>query len=117
MFENSVGRAGRPVGVGIPTGQRAPVAETGAPLSVANLVRADTYAVQFYDTDGRLQPPEMVHRIGNRWYRAPNGANYAATLRVIASDSKLVKNLEERLASEDTTSIPKEDAVDVLGGG
>jgi hypothetical protein len=92
------------------------VADTGSPLSVANFVLAETYAVQFYDTDGRLQPPELMHRIGNRWYRAPNGANYAATLRAIAPDSKLVKNLEERLAGENTASIPKEDAVDVLAG-
>lgn len=106
---------GRPVGVGIPEGQRRAQADTGAPGAVLHFVEAQTFAVQYVDQDGRARPPTLVHRIGGVWHLAPNGENYAATLRPVAADSRLAKNLEERFVGVTTTNtIPKEDAVDVI---
>jgi hypothetical protein len=80
---------------------------------VTNFAPADTYAIEWVDDDGRVHR-ELMHRIGGVWHRAPNGENYANTLRAISNDSWLVKHLEERIAGQDTTTIPTKDAVDVL---
>ncbi len=112
MFANDGGVAGRPTGVGQSAGQRGSVA--GGSRRVTNIARSEEFAVEWVDDDGRTHI-EIMHRIGGVWHRAPNGENYAATLKRIAPDSWLVKLLEERIAGENTASIPKEDAVDVLG--
>jgi hypothetical protein len=86
----------------------------GGSRRVTNIARSEEFAVEWVDDDGRTHI-EIMHRIGGVWHRAPNGENYAATLKRIAADSWLVKLLEERIAGENMASIPKEDAVDVLG--
>jgi hypothetical protein len=112
MFGTVTG--GRPTSVGIPEGQRS-VADA-QPGTVVNFVEAKTYAVRYADSDGRVRTT-LMHRIGGVWHIAPNGENYAATLRPLATDSKLAKTLEDRFLGETTTAtLPKEDAVDVLGG-
>jgi len=106
---------GRAVGVGIPEGQRRTQVDNSAPGTVLDFVEAQTFAVRYVDADGRTHIT-MVHRIGGVWHIAPNGENYAATLRPVAADSRLSKNLEERFVGATTTNtIPKEDAVDVIG--
>lgn len=113
MFGND-GVAGRQVGVGVPAGQRS--AGTGSPRSVSNFAEMKTYAVEWVDENGQMHR-EAMHCIGGVWHRAPNGENYAATLRPINSDSWLVKLLAERIAGDNTASIPSDDAVDVIGDG
>ena len=110
MFGEGVGRQ---VGVGVPAGQRS--AGTGNPRSVTNFAEMKTYAVEWVDDDGRMHR-EAMHCIGGVWHRAPNGENYAATLKAINPDSWLVKLLAERIAGDNTASIPKDDAVDPVGG-
>lgn len=110
MFGNSA-VSGRQVGVGIPADQRS--AGTGAPRTVTNFAEMKTYAVEWVDDDGRVHR-EAMHCIGGIWHRAPNGENYAATLRAVAKDSWLVRLLNERTASANATSAPTTDAVDIL---
>jgi hypothetical protein len=106
--------AGRPVGVGQTSGQRG--TSVGGGRRLTNIARSEEYAVEWVDDDGNSHL-EIMHRVGGVWHRAPNGENYAAQLKAVSSTSWLVKLLEERIAGESTTSIPKEDAVDVLGDG
>jgi len=106
--------SGRNTAVAIPEGQYVQGAAT--PGSVLNFTEAKTYAVQYADADGRVHTT-LMHRINGVWYMAPNGENYASTLRPLSVDARLSKNLEERFVTETTTAtIPKEDAVDVLAG-
>lgn len=105
---------GRTVGVGVPAGQRAQ--GTAAPKKVLNMMELRTFAVQYSDPDGSIHTTVM-NQVGGVWHNAPNGENYAATLKPLPPDHWLAKLLNERLANQDTTTIPKEDAVDVLGGG
>ena len=108
----SGGISGRPNGVGIPTGQRTTVV-TDAPRRVTDMVESKEYAVRWVD-DENVVHREIMHCIGGVWHRAPNGENYAASLRALNADSWLVKQLNERAASSSTASIPKEDTVEII---
>jgi hypothetical protein len=110
MFGNMNGR-----GVGIPEGQRTG-SERAAPGTVVNFVEAETFAVQYANADGIIVTT-LVHRMGGQWHLAPNGENYAATLKPLNRDSKLSKALEERFLGRSTASIPTKDAVDIDVGG
>jgi hypothetical protein len=103
----------RHVGVIIPEGQL--TGNTGTPRSVRMMSRAETYAVAWVDDGGR-EHIELVHRIGGIWHTAPNGENYASTLRSLRPDAWLAKALEGKradgmasLAREtEKITIPKE---------
>jgi hypothetical protein len=86
------------------------------PGTVLNFAKAETFGVQYVDAQGRTVTT-MVHRIAGVWYLAPNGENYSSQLRPLGAESKLRKTLEERFVSDTTTStIPKEDSVDIKAG-
>ena len=112
---NSSGNMGmRPVGVRLPEGQtQSP--STGEPLSVVSFARAETYAVEYYDQNGAKQT-ELLHCVNGSWWQAPNGRNYAAQLKPLSPNNKLVRELEERrqerVAAPLPLAIPK-DAVNV----
>ncbi len=116
---NTGGNTGlRQVGTGFPTEQLTQ-ASTGRPGTVEHFALAETYAVQWVDQEGRSHK-ELLHRIGGVWFKAPNGENYAATLRPITASGKLSQALEEaRTAAQKKAApieIPKVD-VDVTGDG
>ena len=108
-----LGNSGRQVGVGIPEGQRTDV---GPPRTLLACVEAKTYAMSWCDEQGRKHN-ELMHCIGGIWHRAPNGENYASTLRSIKPDTWLAKLLNEKVADSGTTTVPAQDAVDIIGGG
>lgn len=113
MNSSNNAAASRPTGVVTPSQQLS--TPGGSPRSVVNFLEAKTYAVEWADENGDKHR-ELMHFIGGQWYRAPNGENYAATLRPISKDSWLVEKLEDRRRNETTpaASVPKKDAVDVL---
>ena len=109
-----MGSGGRPNGVGLPQNQRS--VGMGSPRKLTNISRSEEYAIEFVDDDGQVHR-EIVHCIGGIWHRAPNGENYAAQLRPLAANSWLVKQLNDRVVdATSTATVPKADAVDVLGG-
>jgi hypothetical protein len=111
-----MGSGNRPLGVGVPQGQRTPDVN-GTPRTVTHLIEAKTYAVQFFDDDGTPHH-DFIHCIGGIWYRAPNGENYAASLRRVNPTSWFVKKCEAKLADAiPAAHIPEKDAVDVLPEG
>jgi hypothetical protein len=111
MMGNS-GMSGRPAGVGLPAGQLSQ--GEGSPRRVTNIARSEEFAVEYTDDNGQVHS-EIMHRIGGVWHRAPNGENYARTLRRINPTSWLVKQIEERVADvTSSTPLPAQDAVDVL---
>ena len=113
MFgDNSV--AGRPVGVGIPAGQRS--AGQGTPRSLGRIVEMKTFAVEWVD-DAGVKHIEPMHSIGGVWHRAANGENYARSLKALNKDSWLVKLIEEQISEQTAdagaVAVPTEDAVDI----
>ena len=108
------GDSGRSV-VGIPAGQRRQEG-SGHTRKVLNCVEMKTYAVQYEDEQGNVVIDAM-QCVGGLWHKAPNGENYAATLKALPVDHWLAKQLTERVAGENTASIPKQDAVDITSGG
>lgn len=106
---------GNQVGVGVSFGQRTE-GKTAPPGTVVNLMEVQTFGIQYADNEGRVLTT-MVHRMAGVWYLAPNGENYAATLRPLGTGSKLAKALEERFVNATTTTtVPKSDAVDIEAG-
>ena len=114
--DNSIN--GRPVGVRTPEGQLSP--GTGAPREVVNFVEVRTFAVEYVDDQGNRHI-DVANCIGGVWHLAPNGENYAKTLKALRGDTWLAKALTARLRDVEgqklPTTVPKEDAVDVTGEG
>ena len=102
----------RPAGVMTPAGQLN-VNAPGTPKTVRHFSEVRTFAVEYLDEQG-LPHTTLLQSIGGVWHLAPNGENYAATLRALSKDSWLSKMLEERVSHLDTSKIPKTDSVDVL---
>ncbi len=119
MFDASA----RPQGVMVPRDQLS--TGTGEPGAVIAFQRAEMFAVRAADKDGKLQD-EIWFRIGGRWCQAPNGVNFAATLKTYRPGSVMATNLDaayERhcdeavgAAARAVAAVPKDDAVDPLGG-
>jgi hypothetical protein len=99
-------------GVMIPPGQRGLGSRTGEPKRVTQLVEAKTFATQFTDQDGIVHE-ELIHQIGNQWFRAPNGENYFKTLIPVGKGHWLTERFNEKLAAQDPATLPKEDSVNV----
>lgn len=102
----------RPTGVVIPASQLRQ--QAGAPRTVTGFAEAKTYGIEYTDDDG-TKHTTVVMNIGGQWYMPPNGENYAATLRPIKADTWLGKALEDGRLNSNTSSLPKEDAVDIVG--
>lgn len=117
MLENKVVSL-RQTGVGIPLGQQQPAPSAG-PKQLVHLLRAETYGVQWTDDEGTVHQ-ELMHFMGGVWYRAPNGENYARSLRPLGNDVWLTKALvdrrQEALRAARAPSGPAPaDEVDVVG--
>ena len=97
------GLGGRHVGVRVPEEQQSP--GTGRPRSVESLARAETWAVRWVDDAGAVHV-ELMHRIGDFWHKAPNGENYASTLRPMPATSWLGKLCEEERARQLAAAEP-----------
>lgn len=110
MFEGTKSVGNRPVGVAIPEGQRS--TGRGQPRTVRALTEMKTYGAVWVDDNGAEQT-EVIHRMGDLWYRAPNGVNYAATLKSLKPETWLAEALNEQLASDAPSVIPAQDAVDI----
>lgn len=103
----------RPTGVVVPQSQLRQQ-QAGAARTITGFAEAKTYGVEYVDDEG-TKHTTIVMLIGGQWYLPPNGENYAATLRPIKADTWLGKALEESKANTNTASLPKADAVDVVG--
>lgn len=114
MFDTTQGPVNRPVGVQTPAAQLS--TGQGLPKTVTNFAEVQTYGIEYVDDNGNKHVT-IAMRIGGTWHLAPNGENYAATLRPLKSDTWLAKQLEERIQDAAPSVIPKEDAVDVIGEG
>jgi hypothetical protein len=112
----------RPTGVMVPQDQLS--TGSGSPRTVTRFCTVDVLAVSWVD-DGGKEHTEIVHRIGGVWHRAPNGENYAATLKSLAQGSWLSELFERRFREEQsrrlsaptTPSVSDKDAVDPMDGG
>ena len=111
MFGNGV--VGSRQGVGIPEGQLRQ--QGGTPRTVMVASKMETYGVRWVDESGNIHT-EIMHLMEGVWFRAPNGENYASTLKHIAKDNWFVKAVTQKLSEATPTTVPTKDAVDVLGG-
>ena len=102
----------RPNGVVLPQSQLSP--GTGVPQTLTGFAEAKSYGVEYVDEAGNKHVTVLM-RIGDQWYLPPNGENYASTLRQLNKDTWLAKLLTDRFNNSITASLPKEDAVDILG--
>jgi hypothetical protein len=103
----------RPNGVQVPQGQLSP--GQGTPRTVTNFAEVQTYGVEYVDDSGNKHVT-LALRIGGTWHLAPNGENYAASLRALKGDTWLAKALEEKHGDALPATVPDKDAVDVLPG-
>lgn len=120
MFETA---NSRPTGVMIPKDQMS--VGTGEPGAVVRFCKAECFAVTYGDTAGKLQT-EIFFRIGGKWHQAPNGANFAASLKAFRPGSIMAGSLEsayekelensEGVTAKAVANIPSDDAVDPMGG-
>jgi hypothetical protein len=98
---------------------------TGEPFAVVSFCKADSFAATYADESGKLHTSILL-RVGGRWHIAPNGENFASTLKALRPGTPLANTLEaayERslddamsAAVKSVANIPKDDAVDPLGG-
>ncbi len=94
-----------------------PNATTGAPRTVAAVVPLEQFAVHYYDENGTPRTNILI-KVGDKFYFAPQGLEWAASLKPAAEWVKkgvlAVIGTKEQDAPADP--LPKEDAVDVMGG-
>lgn len=102
----------RPQGVGIPKGQTTPQG-TGAPKTLLHVAEARHFAIQYADDNGTLHNT-IATEVGGVFYLAPNGENYAQTLRPMSG--WLTEQMQERVAAHRPTApVVSKDDVDPLG--
>lgn len=99
-------------GVVVPPGQRGAGDVRGEPKKITDVAEVRTLATRYFDHDGVMHQ-EFVHKIGDRWFRAPNGENYFRTLIPVGKDHWLSRGFEDKLAAQDPATLPKEDSVNV----
>lgn len=111
-----MGGSGRQVGVMVPNEQLS--SGTGTPRTIQLSCDVQFRAVNWADDQGRCHA-EILMRIGGIWHKSPNGESFIASLRGLKKDNWLAVAVEEQYqagTAAATASIPKEDAVDPVGG-
>jgi hypothetical protein len=93
--------------------KNAPEQISAAPQSVAHVIPAQFYAVQYGDAQG-LQHSVIALKVGDTWYLPKDADAYAANLRPCAKwlQDKLTKIVGTGEAKNE--ELPSEDAVQVL---
>lgn len=111
-MDNSSSR-GRPQGVLVPRGQ---VAQSDAPPgTVIGFEQVQVFAVRHVKEDGTIED-ELFNFFAGEWYRAPNGVNYANSLKKLNSGGKLAKALTAGYKAKIAPrKAPSKDGADVLG--
>lgn len=97
-------------------GNAGPTATTGTPRTVAAVVPLEQFAVHYYDENGTPRTNVLI-KVGEKYYFAPNGIEWAASLKPAAEWVKkgvlaVIGNKEPAAPAE---PLPKEDPVDVMG--
>jgi hypothetical protein len=100
----------RHVGVKIPDGQLRE-GEKGPAKTVSHAVKCEFVATQFFDDYGTPHR-EVLIKVGNAWYKAPNSEQWAAALKPLLP--WLSAGIEEKLVLAEATA-PSEDTVDIVG--
>lgn len=106
----------RPQGVMVPQDQLSP--GNAEPFTIQAFCEAKSFACTYADESGKLHT-SIVLRVGGVWHIAPNGENFAATLKSLRrgtrlSDSLEAKYMENRPLDAGAMSIPGDDAVDPM---
>jgi hypothetical protein len=106
----------RPQGVQVPQDQLSP--GTGEPFTVTQFCEAKSFAATYADDHGKLHTSILL-RIGGQWHIAPNGENFAATLKSLKRDGRLSNNLEAKYQESQPSlalggGVPAADAVDPI---
>ena len=107
MFDQSNQRT---AGVMTPEGQRS--GGKGLPKTVSHCIPVETFAVEYVDDAGDVHATIML-KVNGTWYLAPNGENYAKTLKPVGEGSWLGKLLSEKTRA--AAPVPQADNVDVVG--
>lgn len=103
----------RPTGVLLPQNQIS--GGKGGPRTVTGFAKLETFGVEYVDDEG-VKHTTVVQNMGGQWYLAPNGENFAASLRPVKADTWLAKMLDERFSGDTNVgALPRQDAVDVVG--
>jgi hypothetical protein len=91
--------------------------KTAAPKTIQHMVPMEMFAVEIGDENGRRKRV-LAFRVGNTWFHDPSAEPWFDRLKQIDAKTWLAKSLEERFQSVNApVSVPKEDTVDILGGG
>ena len=89
------------------------------PKTVRNMVPMEFFAFEFCNEKGEIVRT-MVFKIGDTWWHDPEGVAWASRITEIAGDSWLGKALKNRVVGMKPISnddVPKNDHVDIMGGG
>jgi hypothetical protein len=85
-----------------------------APGTVINFEQVEVFAVRHVREDGTIED-ELFNRIAGQWYKAPNGVNYANSLKKLSENGKLAKALTAGYKSKVAPKkVPTQDGADVL---
>jgi hypothetical protein len=86
------------------------------PRTVTGFAKLETFGVEYTDDEG-VKHTTVVQRMAGQWYFAPNGENFAGSLRPIKKGTWLADILDEKDAGPTTAaSLPKDDAVNGIIG-
>ena len=97
----------------VPRGQVS-VPSNAAPGSIIGFQPVEIFAVRYVNEEGR-EEDELFQRFAGQWYKAPNGINYANSLRRFKDSSKLAKNLNEQYAAKIAPKkVPAQDGADII---
>lgn len=85
--------------------------------TVQHCMPVQMFAVEIGDEEGK-KITTVAFKVGDMLYTDPNGESWAGSLRTIPKTSWLYRQLMEATdAFEKVAEVPKEDAVDITGGG
>ena len=103
---------GRPTGVMVPRGQ---VTQSDAPPgTLIGFEPVEVFAVRYVKEDGTIED-EFFNRVAGRWYKSPNGVNYANSLKVLGDGSKMAKALTTGYkAKVAPKKVPVQDGADII---
>lgn len=92
-------------------------APNSAPIkTLMHCVPVQMFALEFGDESG-ARKATFVFKVGDVIYSDPNGEQWAANLRTVPKTSWLHKQITEAAAAlEKSDDVPKQDAVDIMGG-